>query len=192
MPFVVMAALLAVLAIALRLPPTVRTATDPPVEPPAAPAPPETLSLPRLEPGQSVASVSAAFGPGVEPRRVTPSWRPDGEAWEWSEPAGRYALAEFVGGALSVATVRRPWTAWLPAVEAARLPSLREGGTAAGIERAIGPGWPVERVLGAGDRGEIVTCAWAIRDRGVGTGAILRIAFRDGRAIAIRHPWAGL
>jgi hypothetical protein len=191
LPFFVVAGVLGLLALALRFLPPARTAADPPAGRSVAAASPETLALPRLEPGQSLASLAAAFGPDVVPRRVRPSWRTDGEAWEWSEPAGRYAVAEFVGGGLAAATVRRPWTAWLPAVEADRLPALRVGESAAAIERAIGPGWPVARTIGAGEGGEIVTLAWSIRDRGVGTGAILRVSFQGGRAMVIQHPWAG-
>jgi hypothetical protein len=160
-----------------------------PVAAPATVAPAETLPLPRLDLGATLASVRAAFAPGVTPRRVAPSWRRDGEAWEWSEPAGRYAVVEFVNGALAVAQVRRPWSAGLPAVEAAALPALRTGEARAQVERAIGRGWPVVVTVGVAGGGDLETCAWAIRDRGVGTGAVLWVGFQDGRAVAIEHPW---
>ena len=194
LPWLVASGLFAVAAIALRptapgmrvyvgLPgPKVATST-------AALA--ETLPLPRFDLGATLATVSAALGAGVTPRRVTPSWRPDGEAWEWSEPAGRYAVVEFVNGGLAVAQVRRPWSASLPAVEAALLPPLRAGASREQVERTIGKGWPVGNTVGLAGKGGLETCAWSIRDRGVGTGSVLWIGFQDGRVVAIQHPWAG-
>ena len=193
MPWLVASGLFAVAAVALQLgAPGTRVYVDLPgpmaTTPTAASA--ETLPLPSFDLGATLATVSAAFGPGVTPRRVTPSWRADGEAWEWSESAGRYAVVEFVNGGLAVAQVRRPWCANLPAVEAELLPPLRTGVSREQVEQTIGKGWPVGNTVGLAGAGELQTCAWAIRDRGVGTGSVLWIGFQDGHAVAIQHPWA--
>lgn len=195
-PWLVASGLFAAAAVALQSgAPGPRTRVLPPGPVATAPstsnaAPAETMALPRLNLGATLASVRAAFAPGVTPRRVAPAWRRDGDAWEWSEPAGRYAVVEFVNGGLAVAQVRRPWSAALPAVEAALLPALRTGEARAQVERAIGRGWLVGVTLGVAGAAELETCAWAVRDRGVGTGAVLWIGFQDGRAVAIEHPWA--
>jgi hypothetical protein len=193
-PYFIVAGVFGLITIGLQLLPVQRTVTDATYADAIAsapPAPPETLALPRLELGESVAQVSASFEPGVTPRHVTSAGWTACETWEWSEPAGRYALAGFVDGGLRVASVRRPWGDWLPAVEAARLPQLREGSTRSDVEQAIGPGWPVSRVVGVTDAGEVLTCAWSIRDRGVGTGSQLLVGYQRDRVVVIAHPWAG-
>jgi hypothetical protein len=153
-----------------------------------APARPETLPLPSLRAGVSVSELSDSLGPELSPHAVATAPALGAEEWEWSEPAGRYVLGEFRGGGLVSGSVRRPYGPNLPAVEARVLHVLRVGASRAGIERVAGRGWPVERALLA-DGGETVTQAWAIRDRGIGTGHVLRITYRDGRAIAVDHPW---
>jgi hypothetical protein len=74
-------------------------------------------------------------------------------------------------------------------VEASSLPALHRGESRGEIERAIGKGWPVGLTVGEAGAGEVETCAWSIRDRGVGTGAVLWIGFQDGHAMAIEQPW---
>jgi hypothetical protein len=156
---------------------------------PAATAVADTLPLPCWSAGLSRAEVEAAFGPGTNARLVSAGTLAGTDVWEWSEPAGRYALAEFAGGRLVSASVRRPWVGLLPAVEASRLPALRDGASRASIERFLGPGWPIEREFGRLSAAGLETRAWAIRDRGVGTGAILKIRFRGDVAAGISHPW---
>lgn len=153
---------------------------------------PDTLPMPEFVSGESVADVGASFPPVTAARRVTAPSGSGREAWEWSEPAGRYALAEFEGGRLVTGFVRRPENVWLPAVEADRLPQLRAGMSLAEVEAIAGTGWPIERTVMLDGMAPVETRAWAIRDRGVGTGAVLRVAFRDGRALVILHPWARL
>lgn len=171
-----------------------RTATDPPAEPASAtPAPADTLPLPTFHAGESRQDVFAEFRPEAVPRAITPRLSATGDAWEVSETMGRYALAEFAGGGLISINVRRPWSAGLPLVDAHRIPELHAGMTRTEVYEAVGPGWPVARSLLAVDAIampiEAEMEAWSIRDRGLDTGHVLKVVFKDERAALVDHRW---
>ena len=199
-PALVACAVLAVAALATRSGLQSRTVSAPPARAAAvavAPAAsagsttaaPDANGLPGLAPGASRTEFASHFRRDAVVRRIEPAAVSGAETWEWSEPAGRYALAVFAGGHLVAATVRRPYGDALPPVDAARLPALAGARTRADVERLAGHGLAVARSV---DRSGFaaLTEAWAIRDRGLATGGVLRITSVGAKVVSVEHPWA--
>lgn len=151
----------------------------------------DTLALPAPRPGLTRAEIAGWFGPGAREHRY--ATQPDLrlESWEWSEPMGRDAQADFVDGRLVRAAVRRPWVDHLPIVQARRLVDLEIGLTRAQVHERLGAGWPVARAyvhFGAAPV-ESETEGWTIHDRHLQTGRSLFVTYSGGRVVTIEHPW---
>ena len=152
---------------------------------------PDTLPMPVLAPGMSVAECERALG--SEAQRAPAYGDAGAEFWQWTRRDGVDAMATFRGGTLIAVTTRRMRGGLKPAVEARALPEMGDVRTRGELFSAIGRGLLAERswsALPEAPAREVETYFWQIHDRDRDTGYELQAVLEGERVLHVSHPWS--